>query len=57
VLVQWADLPVSDATWELVDEFWAAHPSFHLEDELFQKEGRDVMVGRTYERKRRHGSG
>ena len=57
VLVQWVDLPVSDSTWELVDEFRAAHPSFQLEDELFQKEGRDVMVGRTYERKRRLSSG
>jgi hypothetical protein len=28
VLVQWADMPPSEATWEQVDEFRAAHPSF-----------------------------
>jgi hypothetical protein len=52
VLVQWADMPPSEATWEQVDEFCASHPSFQLEDELFS-EGGDVMVGRTYQRKRR----
>jgi len=31
-----------------------AHPDFQLEDELFPEEGRDVMVGRTYQRKRRN---
>jgi hypothetical protein len=54
VLVQWADMPPSDATWEPVDEFRAAHPSFQLEDELFSEGGRDVMIGQTYQRKRRH---
>lgn len=29
------------------------YPAFQLEDELFAKEGRDVMVGITYERRRR----
>jgi hypothetical protein len=37
VLVQWADMPPSEATWEQVDEFRAAHPSFQLEDELFSE--------------------
>jgi hypothetical protein len=45
VLVQWADMPASEATWEPVEEFHVAHPSFQLEDELFPEEGRDVMVG------------
>jgi hypothetical protein len=47
-------MPPSEATWEQLDEFRAAHPSFQLEDELFSEGGRDVMVGRTYQRKRRH---
>jgi len=55
VLVQWADMPASEATWEHREEFQAAHPDFQLEDELFP-EGRDVMVGNTYQRKRKaHG--
>ena len=56
VLVQWADMPASEATWEHREEFQAAHPDFQLEDELFPEEGRDVMVGNTYQRKRKaHG--
>ena len=53
VLVQWADMPASEATWEHREEFQAAHPDFQLEDELFPEEGRDVMVGNTYQRKRK----
>jgi formylglycine-generating enzyme required for sulfatase activity len=37
--VQWANMPPSEATWEQVDEFHAAHPSFQLEDELFSEGG------------------
>ena len=56
VLVQWADMPASEATWEHREEFQAAHPDLQLEDELFPEEGRDVMVGNTYQRKRKaHG--
>jgi hypothetical protein len=50
-------MPPSEATWEPVEEFRIAHPSFQLEDELFPKEGRDVMIGRSYQRKRHHSSG
>ena len=53
VLVQWADMPASEATWEHREEFRAAHPDLQLEDELFPEEGRDVMVGNTYQRKRK----
>jgi hypothetical protein len=56
VLVEWSGMPVSEATWEPVPAFREAYPSFQLEDELFPEEGRDVMVGNTYQR-RRHGSG
>ena len=51
VLVQWDGLPSSDATWEPVPEFRTAYPEFQLEDELFPKDGRDVMVGNVYKRK------
>jgi hypothetical protein len=50
VLVQWVGMPPSEATWEPVEEFRVAHPSFQLEDELFPTEGRDVMIGRSYQR-------
>ena len=53
VLIKWDSLPEDDATWEPVDEFRARFPSFQLEDELFPKEGRDVMIGNTYERRNR----
>jgi len=51
ILVEWAGMPVSEATWEPVPAFREAHPSFQLEDELFPEGGRDVMVGKTYERR------
>jgi hypothetical protein len=53
ILVQWAGLPPAEATWESVDSFRVAHPSFQLEDELFPEEGSDVMVGKTYHRRQR----
>ena len=56
ILVQWAGMPAAEATWEPVDAFRATHPSFQLEDELFPKGGRDVMVGKQYHR-RDHTSG
>jgi hypothetical protein len=52
VLVQWSGFPQSEATWEPVPEFRTSYPDFKLEDELFPKEGRDVMIGRIYERKK-----
>ena len=53
ILVQWANMPASEATWEPVDAFRAAHPSFQLEDELFPEGGKDVVVGNVYTRKKR----
>jgi len=52
VLVKWAGLPDSEATWETVDSFRTAFPDFQLEDELLSEGGRDVMVGLTYQRRR-----
>lgn len=52
VLIQWDGKPAADATWENVDDFARRYPTFQLEDELNPKEGRDVMVGIVYERRR-----
>jgi len=52
VLIQWSGFPNSEATWEAVPDFKQSYPDFQLEDELFPEEGRDVMVGRVYERKK-----
>ena len=52
VLVQWTGLPVSDATWEKLDEFRQQFPDVQLEDELFVEAGRDVMTGLTYSRRK-----
>jgi hypothetical protein len=39
VLIQWAGLPTSEATWEDREAFQASFPSFQLEDELLSKGG------------------
>ena len=57
VLTQWSDLPVSEATREPVEDFRAAYPTFQLADELFPKDGRDVMTSNTYTRRDRATSG
>jgi hypothetical protein len=53
VLVRWEAQPPSECTWEDVEEFRTRYPVFELEDELFPKEGRDVMAGRVYTSRRR----
>ena len=53
VLVQWKGESAASATWEDVEPFRATYPDFQLEDELVLDGGRDVMVGRTYSRRRR----
>jgi hypothetical protein len=39
ILIQWAGLPSSDATWEPIEAFRTSFPSFQLEDELFVEGG------------------
>jgi hypothetical protein len=51
VLVKWHGMADDDATWELLDKFKEAYPDFQLEDELFEKAGRDVMTGKAYARR------
>jgi hypothetical protein len=53
VLIHWKDQSPASATWEDVDTFRAKFPEFQLEDELPLEEGRDVMWGRQYVRRRR----
>jgi hypothetical protein len=48
ILVGWEAQPPSESTWEDVEEFKARYPAF----ELFPKEGRDVMVGIGYTKRR-----
>jgi hypothetical protein len=40
-----------------VAAFREAYPSFQLEDELFPKDRRDVMVGNVYKRRNEDASG
>jgi hypothetical protein len=53
VLVQWKGESAASATWEDVEPFCAKYSEFQLKDELLLDGGRDVMVGRTYSRRRR----
>jgi hypothetical protein len=53
LLIQWKDESSASATWEDAEPFIAKYPDLQLEDELPFEGGRDVMVGRTYFRRRR----
>uniref|UniRef100_A0A8I6YET5 Reverse transcriptase n=1 Tax=Hordeum vulgare subsp. vulgare TaxID=112509 RepID=A0A8I6YET5_HORVV len=57
VLVQWTGLPEEEATWEKLDDFRQQFLDVQLEDELFEKAGRDVMTGTAYQRRRPNGQG
>ncbi|KAJ1276598.1 hypothetical protein BS78_05G226900 [Paspalum vaginatum] len=51
VLVQWDGSTVDQATWEPLRQFKDSYPTFQLEDELFLKDGRDVMTDKVYQRR------
>jgi len=53
LLIQWKGESPASATWEDAEAFTDKYPDFQLEDELSSEEGRDVMWGRTYVRRRR----
>jgi hypothetical protein len=55
VLVQWGGMATKQATWEPLQKFKDQYPDHQLEDELFLKAGRDVMVGQTYKRRDKDG--
>jgi hypothetical protein len=59
VLVHWLGQSSTDSTRELFNDFKATYPKFHLEDELFQKEGGsvvDAFIGKHYTRKKKKAS-
>jgi hypothetical protein len=47
VLIQWAGMSTSEATWEPVDQFRTSFPTFQLEDELFVEGGGLKATART----------
>jgi len=51
VLVQWVDQDASSAAWVALDDFKRLYPDYQLEDELLLQGGRDVMTGKTYQRR------
>ena len=53
VLIRWTGEPAASATWEDVATFTAKYPAFRLEDKPVVEEGRDVMWGIGYTRRRR----
>ncbi|KAK1607721.1 hypothetical protein QYE76_031394 [Lolium multiflorum] len=52
VLVHWTGMPEDEATWEKLEDPRQQFPEVQLEDVLFEKAGRDVMVSLTYTRKK-----
>ncbi|XP_068649971.1 uncharacterized protein [Aristolochia californica] len=56
VLVQWTNIDATEASWEDVDVFQQAYPTFELEDKLYHQGGRDVVdsiAGRVIQRQHR----
>jgi hypothetical protein len=53
VLVQWEGMDSANATWEPLDAFRAAHPSFQLEDELFVEGGEMLWSAKSIQGARR----
>jgi hypothetical protein len=49
LLVRWDGQNVANTTWVELAAFKEEFPAFQLKDELIVKEGRDVMVGLTYQ--------
>jgi hypothetical protein len=43
ILVQWARMLQAEATWEPCEAFHEIFPTFHLKDDLFVREGRNVV--------------
>jgi len=54
LLVQWADQAAANAAWVSLEDFKRLYPDFQLEDELLLQGGRDVMTGKTYQRRGRN---
>ena len=52
VLIKWKNQPPAESSWEDAELFQRVYPKFQLEDELILQAGRDVMIGKTYTRRR-----
>jgi len=52
VLIKWKHQPSAESSWEDAELFQKLYPTFQLEDELILQAGRDVMIGKTYTRRR-----
>ena len=53
LLVRWKNAPATETSWVTLAEFRELFPKFQLEDELLIQEGRDVMVGLQYSRRKK----
>ena len=54
ILIKWKNQPAAESSWEDAELFREVYPEFQLEDELILQAGRDVMIGKTYTRRRQH---
>jgi hypothetical protein len=52
ILIKWKNQPAAESSWEDAKLFKEVYPEFQLEDDLILQAGRDVMIGKTYTRRR-----
>jgi len=54
VLIKWKNQLAAESSWEDAELFPKLYPKFQLEDKLILQAGRDVMVCKSYTRRRRY---
>jgi hypothetical protein len=52
ILIKWKNQPAAESSREDAKLFKEVYSEFQLEDDLILQAGRDVMIGKTYTRKR-----